>query len=183
MGWKRRGSKPVELRFEFGSRRLFTRINVFASNRLDLNIQVFKRATVRIGDDDLTPFEYMSDHALQQSRNVSIPVRNGAGALGSSVTISLSFSNIWLLVSEVTFESRELTPTEENELLDVQATTEAAIIVRSSATPMMSTVAGVRVDHRADPGDFDEAQQEDEKDEKRAIKQGNYVIISFVLVS
>ena len=53
MGWKRRGSKPIELVFHFDSRRIFTNVVVFSSNRLDLGIQVFRRAVVWILDKDV----------------------------------------------------------------------------------------------------------------------------------
>ena len=56
MGWKRRGSKPIEIVFRFDSRRIFTHVVVFASNRLDLGVQVFRRAVVWVldGDTDAT---------------------------------------------------------------------------------------------------------------------------------
>jgi hypothetical protein len=113
MGWKRRGSKPIELSFKFDSPRFFSRVDIFASNRIDLNIQVFKRAFVWIKTDDdeddglSTTFEYMPDKAMQMSRNVSIGLEKNL--VGRVVKIQLTFANIWMLVSEIGFESRVAT--------------------------------------------------------------------------
>lgn len=111
LGWKRKGSKPIELIFEFANLRSFSKVSIFTSNRFDLNIQVFKRALVgfsldgrdyRGQDHQPETYEYMPDLAIQESRNISIPIKN---KIGRFVKIQLVFENIWILISEVTFSS------------------------------------------------------------------------------
>ena len=71
-------------------------------------IQVFKRALVwfsvggehYFGQPDL--YEYMPDTALQESRNISIPIKNKVGRF---VKIQLTFEDIWILISEIQFQS------------------------------------------------------------------------------
>ena len=52
-------------------------------------------------------FEYMPDKAVQESRNVTIPLINGKNSniAGRVVRVHLFFANVWMLVSEVNFQS------------------------------------------------------------------------------
>ena len=109
MGWKRRGSKPIDITFKFDSQKTFQRANIFISNRLDLGIQVFKRAKIFFSEDGVNydgqqpiTFEYMADRSIQESRNVSISLKNSRGRY---VKMQLTFANVWLLVSEITFST------------------------------------------------------------------------------
>ena len=48
----------------------------------------------------------MPDIAVQESRNVTIPLVNGKNTnnVGSAVRIQLFFANVWMLVSEVNLQ-------------------------------------------------------------------------------
>ncbi|XP_059092604.1 discoidin domain-containing receptor 2-like [Tigriopus californicus] len=108
MGWKRKGSSPIELIFEFDAPRNFSFIHIFISNRFEFEVSVFKRAQIwfSVGGEhylgDPVTFEYMPDKSLQESRNVSIGLN---GRVGRFVKVHLVFEAIWILVSEITFES------------------------------------------------------------------------------
>lgn len=113
MGWKRRGSKPIELVFHFATLRNFTRADLFASNRFGLGIRVFSRATLEFSRDGgrswspaVTSFEYVPDAALQESRTVAVPIKGGR--VGDAVRVGLDFGGVWILVSEVGFDSHEV---------------------------------------------------------------------------
>lgn len=50
VGWKRKGDKPIELKYQFKSLRNFSEINIFSSNRYDLDIKV-RRMAMRKGKE------------------------------------------------------------------------------------------------------------------------------------
>ena len=109
MSWKRKGhSKPVELIFKFDIPRKFTKVNIFTANLLHLNIQVFEKAIIQfsIGGEyyiqEPVTYIYMADTILKEPRNVSIRLD---GQVGRYVKLELYFSNVWLSVSEVNFDS------------------------------------------------------------------------------
>lgn len=109
MSWKRKGpSKPIELIFKFDKPRKFNKVNIYTANLLHLEIQVFKKAVVyfSIGGEyyvqEPVTYVYMADTILQEPRNVSIRLN---GHVGRYVKIELYFSNVWLSISEVSFDS------------------------------------------------------------------------------
>ena len=62
--------------------------------------------TLAPGTKPSATFEYMPDIAVQESRNVTIPLVNGKNTnnVGSAVRIQLFFANVWMLVSEVNLQ-------------------------------------------------------------------------------
>lgn len=159
-GWKRRGSKPIQLMFEFNSQRNFSKIDIYASNRFDLNImvrilhfflkmclnllslQVFKRASVSFSVGgrhflgEKVTFEYMPDKALQESRHILIGI-NGGGRVGRFVKLNLVFEDVWMLISEITFDSIEVTQeleVENPEKFTMETSTEEVLQTTSTET-------------------------------------------------
>ena len=120
MSWKRKGEeKPVELVFKFKKPRQFKKVHVFTANLLHLNTQVFSKAVIwfSIGGKYFTrqpiTYQYMADTILQEPRNVSIRLNR---QVGQYVKIQLFFANIWMSVSEVTFDSQPVNGVYEPEL-------------------------------------------------------------------
>lgn len=112
MSWKRKGEeKPVELIFKFESPRQFKKVHIFTANLLHLNTQVFRKAIIwfSIGGTyytkDPITYTYMADTILREPRNVSIRLN---GQVGAYVKLHLYFSNIWMSISEVTFDSHQI---------------------------------------------------------------------------
>ena len=112
MSWKRKGEeKPVELVFKFESPRQFKKVHLFTANLLHLDTQVFRKAVIwfSIGgtyfNQDPITYTYMADTILREPRNVSIRLN---GRVGAYVKLHLYFSNIWMSISEVTFDSHQI---------------------------------------------------------------------------
>ncbi|XP_040576921.1 discoidin domain-containing receptor tyrosine kinase B [Lepeophtheirus salmonis] len=111
LNWTRKGSRPLELIFEFDSPRKFTKLFLFTSNRFSHGKEVFKRAQIwfSIGgqfyNDGPITFEYVPDSILETPRNVSIPLK---GKVGQFVKVNLIYSSNLISISEVDFESTEL---------------------------------------------------------------------------
>lgn len=139
MGWKRKGSSPIELIFEFDAPRNFSHIHIFTSNRFDFEVSVFKRAQIwfSVGGEhylgDPVTFEYMPDKSLQESRNVSIGLN---GRVGRFVKVHLVFEAIWILVSEITFESAPV----NEEILDEEASFSTLSPHHQQQRPVSSTM-------------------------------------------
>ena len=81
-------------------------------------------------------FEYMPDKAVQESRNVTIPLvvsgKNSNVAVGSVVRVQLFFANVWMLVSEVNFQSfpaSEALITTSEATFEADSTTTVATVV------------------------------------------------------
>lgn len=109
MSWKRKGQgKPVELIFKFDSPRKFHKVNIYTANLLHMNIQVFQRAVVwfSIGGEyyiqEPVSYVYMADTILKEPRNVSIRLND---RVAQYVKVELFFSNVWISISEVHFDS------------------------------------------------------------------------------
>ena len=75
-------------------------------------------------------YEYVPDDILQDSRNVSIPIKN---QVGQFVKIQLFFDDIWILVSEISFESVETKAVLEKE--DPSKFQTSPAVKRSPSTP------------------------------------------------
>ena len=79
----------------------------------------------------------MPDNAVQESRNVTIPLIDGgkignAAPAGSAIRVQLFFANVWMLVSEVNFQSfpasEALITTSEEDALEADSTTMATVV-------------------------------------------------------
>ena len=142
MSWKRKGEeKPVELIFKFESPRRFKKVHLFTANLLHLNTQVFRKAVIWFSTGGIyytkepLTYHYMADTILREPRNVSIRLN---GQVGAFVKIHLYFSNIWISISEVTFDSRPVDGFVESEqppwLAKAAVSTEATIIEAETST-------------------------------------------------
>ena len=130
MSWKRKGEdKPVELIFKFEQPRQFKKVHLFTANLLHLNTQVFSKAIIKfsIGGQYFTQdpivYHYMADTILQEPRNVSIRLNRH---IGKYVSIQLYFANIWMSVSEITFESQQANGVFEPERQPLELSTQQA---------------------------------------------------------
>ncbi|KAM9789336.1 discoidin domain-containing receptor 2-like [Neosynchiropus ocellatus] len=109
VGWSNRSFPKgyVEMMFEFDHVRNFTSMKVHCSNMFTRGVRMFRQATcyLRSGTDwegDPVSFKPAVDRVSQRSRFVTVP-------LGDRTAITIKcrfhFSDLWMLFSEVAFQS------------------------------------------------------------------------------
>ena len=103
----------MELTFEFDSVRNFTALHIYANNFFSMDTSVFSKARVSfsVGGEyyhtqPVQEYQYSTDRIFESARNVSIPLNN---QVGKFVKVQLFFALKWMLVSEVSFDSGQLT--------------------------------------------------------------------------
>ncbi|OAD53524.1 Discoidin domain-containing receptor 2 [Eufriesea mexicana] len=109
VGWRNdtRG-QAVEIKFEFDKVREFSSIHIYCNNQFTKDVQVFSLADIlfSIGGKYYTgepiTYTYMEDKIFESSRNVTIKLHH---RVGKYVKLRLHFSNRWIMISEVTFDS------------------------------------------------------------------------------
>ncbi|XP_053972079.1 discoidin domain-containing receptor 2-like [Hylaeus volcanicus] len=109
VGWRNdtRG-QPVEIKFEFDKVREFSAIHIYCNNQFTKDVQVFSQVDIlfSIGGKYYTgepiTYTYMEDKIFETSRNITIKLHH---RVGKYVKLRLHFSNRWIMISEVTFDS------------------------------------------------------------------------------
>ncbi|XP_011346909.1 discoidin domain-containing receptor 2 isoform X2 [Ooceraea biroi] len=126
VGWRNdsRG-QPVEIKFEFDKVREFSAVHIYCNNQFTRDVQVFSQVDIlfSIGGKYYTgepiTYTYMEDKIFETSRNITIKLHH---RVGKFVKLRLHFSDRWIMISEVTFDSdiahgnftAEETPTTES---------------------------------------------------------------------
>ncbi|KAL6261704.1 hypothetical protein P5V15_006793 [Pogonomyrmex californicus] len=109
VGWRNdsRG-QPVEIKFEFDKVREFSAVHIYCNNEFTRGVQVFSQVDIlfSIGGKYYTgepiTYTYMEDKIFETSRNITIKLHH---RVGKFVKLRLYFSDRWIMVSEVTFDS------------------------------------------------------------------------------
>ncbi|XP_043585746.1 discoidin domain-containing receptor 2-like isoform X2 [Bombus pyrosoma] len=109
VGWRNdtRG-QPVEIKFEFDKVREFSAIHIYCNNQFTKDVQIFSQVDIlfSIGGKYYTgepiTYTYMEDKIFESSRNITIKLHH---RVGKYVKLRLHFSDRWIMISEVTFDS------------------------------------------------------------------------------
>ncbi|XP_076752550.1 discoidin domain-containing receptor 2 [Xylocopa sonorina] len=109
VGWRNdtRG-QPVEIKFEFDKVREFSAIHIYCNNQFTKDVQIFSQVDIlfSIGGKYYTgepiTYTYMEDRIFESSRNITIKLHH---RVGKYVKLRLHFSDRWIMISEVTFDS------------------------------------------------------------------------------
>ncbi|XP_011873234.1 PREDICTED: epithelial discoidin domain-containing receptor 1-like [Vollenhovia emeryi] len=109
VGWRNdsRG-QPVEIKFEFDKVREFSAVHIYCNNEFTRGVQVFSQIDIlfSIGGKyyigEPITYTYMEDKIFETSRNITIKLHH---RVGKFVKLRLHFSDRWIMVSEVTFDS------------------------------------------------------------------------------
>nr|XP_031826228.1 discoidin domain-containing receptor 2-like isoform X2 [Nomia melanderi] len=109
VGWRNdtRG-QPVEIKFEFDKVREFSAIHIYCNNQFTKDVQVFSQVDIlfSIGGKyyagEPITYTYMEDKIFETSRNITIKLHH---RVGKYVKLRLHFSDRWIMISEVTFDS------------------------------------------------------------------------------
>ncbi|KAL0101425.1 hypothetical protein PUN28_018925 [Cardiocondyla obscurior] len=109
VGWRNDSrSQPVEIKFEFDKVREFSAVHIYCNNEFTRGVQVFSQIDIlfSIGGKYYTgepiTYTYMEDKIFETSRNITIKLHH---RVGKFVKLRLYFSDRWIMVSEVTFDS------------------------------------------------------------------------------
>lgn len=109
VGWRNDSrNQPVEIKFEFDKVREFSAVHIYCNNEFTRGIQVFSQVDIlfSIGGKYYTgepiTYTYMEDKIFETSRNITIKLHH---RVGKFVKLRLHFSDRWIMVSEVTFDS------------------------------------------------------------------------------
>ncbi|XP_050420548.1 discoidin domain-containing receptor tyrosine kinase B-like isoform X3 [Adelges cooleyi] len=137
IGWRKESFTKgfIELIFEFDEVRNFSAVHIFTNNFFSKNVQVFSKARVQfsIGGQHFHGrsvwYTYMPDTVLENARDVDIQLHNHVGKF---VKIQLFFSNKWIMISEVKFDSE---PLPENCTVDADAQFEDEQLVGGAVDP------------------------------------------------
>ncbi len=136
-------------------------------------LQVFKRATLwfgsrsdRFSSASLVVFEYMPDTAVAESRAVSV---NVPFRVGRFVKIQLAFENVWILVSEISFEAtkareaavlegeddaEEEDAEDSGKVVKTEAEITTTITTSTAASPMTTSMAAGHIEQGKSPTFF-----------------------------
>ncbi|XP_015429425.1 PREDICTED: discoidin domain-containing receptor 2-like [Dufourea novaeangliae] len=109
VGWRNdtRG-QPVEIKFEFDKVREFSAIHIYCNNQFTKDVQIFSQVDIlfSIGGKYYTgepiTYTYMEDKIFESSRNITIKLHH---RVGKYLKLRLHFSDRWIMISEVTFDS------------------------------------------------------------------------------
>ncbi|XP_017890630.1 discoidin domain-containing receptor 2-like [Ceratina calcarata] len=109
VGWRNdtRG-QPVEIKFEFDKVREFSVVHIYCNNQFTKGVQIFSQVDIlfSIGGKFYTgepiTYTYMEDKIFESSRNITIKLHH---RVGKYVKLRLHFSDKWIMISEVTFDS------------------------------------------------------------------------------
>lgn len=109
VGWRNdsRG-QPVEIKFEFDKVREFSAVHIYCNNQFTRDVQVFSQVDIlfsiggRYYTGEPITYTYMEDKIFETSRNITIKLHH---RVGKFVKLRLHFSDRWIMVSEVTFDS------------------------------------------------------------------------------
>ncbi|XP_039309465.1 epithelial discoidin domain-containing receptor 1 [Solenopsis invicta] len=109
VGWRNdsRG-QPVEIKFEFDKVREFSAVHIYCNNEFTRGVQIFSQVDIlfSIGGKYYTgepiTYTYMEDKIFETSRNITIKLHH---RVGKFIKLRLHFSDRWIMVSEVTFDS------------------------------------------------------------------------------
>ncbi|XP_059200424.1 discoidin domain-containing receptor 2-like [Centropristis striata] len=109
VGWNNKSLPKgyVEMIFEFDHVRNFTSMKVHCNNMFSRGVRMFRQATCyfRSGPDweaDPVTFRPAVDHASQNARFISVSLGDRTA---SSIKCRFHFSDVWMLISEVAFQS------------------------------------------------------------------------------
>ncbi|XP_078041693.1 discoidin domain-containing receptor 2 [Augochlora pura] len=109
VGWRNdTRTQPVEIKFEFDKVREFSAIHIYCNNQFTKDVQVFSQVDIlfSIGGKYYTgepiTYTYMEDKIFETSRNITIKLHH---RVGKYVKLRLHFSDRWIMISEVTFDS------------------------------------------------------------------------------
>ncbi|EFN63527.1 Discoidin domain-containing receptor 2 [Camponotus floridanus] len=109
VGWRNDSrNQPVEIKFEFDKVREFSAVHIYCNNEFTRGVQVFSQVDTlfSIGGKYYTgepiTYTYMEDKIFETSRNITIKLHH---RVGKFVKLRLHFSDRWIMVSEVTFDS------------------------------------------------------------------------------
>ncbi|XP_072765204.1 discoidin domain-containing receptor 2 [Anoplolepis gracilipes] len=109
VGWRNDSrNQPVEIKFEFDKVREFSAVHIFCNNEFTRGVQIFSQVDIlfSIGGKYYTgepiTYTYMEDKIFETSRNITIKLHH---RVGKFVKLRLHFSDRWIMVSEVTFDS------------------------------------------------------------------------------
>ncbi|XP_045462151.1 discoidin domain-containing receptor 2-like isoform X3 [Harmonia axyridis] len=117
IGWRNdsigsASGQSVEILFEFDVVRNFSAVHLHTNNLFSMDVQVFSHAKVFFGVDnnvfngEAVHFSYMPDLVLEHARNVTIKLHH---RIGKWVKLQLYFASRWILLSEVSFDSKPAT--------------------------------------------------------------------------
>ncbi|XP_045464943.1 discoidin domain-containing receptor tyrosine kinase B-like [Harmonia axyridis] len=122
VGWSNgtRGGEPVDLTFEFESIREFHAVHLHCNNMFTRGVQIFNQAEILFSIDG-ERYQASTVHAMipvdltrESARNITIKLH---GKPAKFIKLRLSFSNKWLLISEVSFESASVSNNLTEDLL------------------------------------------------------------------
>ncbi|XP_044758966.1 discoidin domain-containing receptor 2-like isoform X2 [Coccinella septempunctata] len=117
IGWRNdsigsASGQSVEILFEFDVVRNFSAVHLHTNNLFSMDVQVFSHAKVffsvenNVFDGEAVHFSYMPDLVLEHARNVTIKLHH---RIGKWVKLQLYFASRWILLSEVSFDSKPAT--------------------------------------------------------------------------
>ncbi|KAF2361711.1 Serine-threonine/tyrosine-protein kinase catalytic domain [Trinorchestia longiramus] len=143
VGWRNltRGHRPVEITFDFDTLRNFSAVHINANNFFSRDVQVFSEAKFyfSIGGKYFSKsvaYETEPDRIFENSRNVTILLENMAA---KRIKMILFFSQAWIMISEVTFDSVECNcdiPAEDGPVpLDSDITVYSPAVVPADDSP------------------------------------------------
>ncbi|KAK9873618.1 hypothetical protein WA026_023297 [Henosepilachna vigintioctopunctata] len=110
VGWSNgtRGGEPVDLTFEFRGIREFHAVHLHCNNMFTRGVQVFSQAEILFSLDG-ERYQASSVHAMipidltrESARNITIKLH---GRPAKFMKLRLTFTNKWMLISEISFES------------------------------------------------------------------------------
>ena len=110
VGWNNEtlAGAPVEMIFEFDSVRTFVLASFHVNNMFSKRAHAFRAVTLHFSvggsnyQDDFVEYTNRRDTQNEQARTISI---NIAGRVGRFVKVKMYLDAMWLMVSEVRFES------------------------------------------------------------------------------
>lgn len=111
IGWRNTSDyDTVRIFFNFDNIRNFTMCSIYVFNNADTRIEQFSRARLRFSIDGGASFKDEITYLPQRDLTIGLPrpiFINLSGKQGNTVLIELEFYSKWLLISEITFESKK----------------------------------------------------------------------------
>ncbi|XP_070532449.1 discoidin domain-containing receptor 2-like [Ptychodera flava] len=111
VGWNRQLVPNLEIVFHFDSLRNFSSVIFHTNNQYEIDVAMFKSLTVWFSDDggayDRTPLvvSKMPDHTHRNARNIKLDLQHN---IGKYLKCLFEYGDKWLLISEVGFESTDV---------------------------------------------------------------------------
>ena len=111
IGWKATLNNSIEIQFEFESLVNFSSVTLHAHNLFHANIEYFQQLIAYFSLDrnqwSKNPIvvHMVSDHVNDSARDITIDLRN---RIAKHVKLVLKFAAKWLLISEITFDTKSV---------------------------------------------------------------------------